>query len=285
MRRIGGSAQLGIVVLTFPGEWRPYLTPAVCLEIEARFRARLLVWGVATFGGELGGRSFWHPCGDKCAACGAGKSGAGHNSGMGREGKCSACGAVAPYKPHLNILIPSVAILPDGEVRQLRMHLGPKQLAALHQIARAQLAEIAEVIGEDVEPWRQAERLLHPDGSFRPPRKANIYYAWRGTEAKIAHSIRYFGRVFPAWRNAMPHLGRDFGLLAGQDRAGESRRKDYREAIRKHVPETAQEQKCPCCDANMENVGVLARVMADEWRWGAIDLDAARAVEARQKEG
>jgi len=204
---------------------------------------------------------------------------------MGRTGKCSNCGAVAAYKPHLNILIPSVAILPDGSVRRLRMHLGPKQLAALHTIAREQLAQVAEVIGEDVEPWRQVERLIHADGSWRAPRKANVYYAWRATEPKIKHAIRYFGRVFPAWRNAMPHLGRDFGLLAGQDRKGETTRKDYRAAIARPPKQEEKQERCPCCDGELQHIGVLARSASAAWCWGAIDLDAARAAEARAREG
>ena len=279
--RMGGAGQLGIVVLTFPREWRAYLTPDALLEIEARFRLRLLAWGRATFGGEIGGRSYWHPCGDRCSGCGAGKSGAGHNAGMGRVGKCSACGKVAEYKPHLNILIPSVAILPDGSVRRLRMHLGPKQLAGLHKVARAQLAEIAEVIGEDAEAYRTEERLQHADGSYRAPRNANIYYAYRQEEAKIKHSLRYFGRPFPAWRNVIPHLGRDFGLLAGQDRADETRRADYRAACAASVPKAAP-MDCPCCQGPLDAIGVLARRIALDFTIGAIDLDLAR--EARSKD-
>lgn len=283
-KRIGGAEQLGIVVLTFPKEWRPYLTPEALIEIEISFRARLLSWAETTFGGAIGGRSYWHPCGDRCSGCGAGRSGSGHNAGMGREGKCGKCGKVAEYKPHLNILIPSIAVLPNGSIRRLRMHLGPKQLAALHAIARAQLAELAAVIGEDADPFRTAERLIHVDGSYRAPRNANVYYAWRKEAPKIKHSIRYFGRPFPAWRNVIPHLGRDFGLLAGQDRKGERRRTDYRASCARMAVEKAAADLCPCCAGPLEPVGVLARAKSLAWQLGAIDLDAARATEQRSKE-
>ena len=248
-----GAPELGTMVLTFPRAWRPYLVPAALLEVERAWKGALNRWALAQLGGRIGGRLFWHPCGDRCERCGHGKEGGKHNRGMGRLGRCSNCKARAEYKPHLNVLIPGIVALPDGEMRAYHLHLGKGQLAALKVEAAALLAAMADVIGRE-----------------RPP-GGQVWWGYRNIDRKKAHSWRYFARPFPAWKSAMPHLGRDFGLQAGQDKPGTDLRARYRAACRK-APTAAAPLPCPHCAGPLDGTMVLFGKDAEFWRRRAVLL-------------
>ena len=242
-----GRPELGTLVLTFPRTWRPYLTPAALLEAERAWKAILAKWAERHLGGRIGGRIYWHPCGDRCESCGHGKEGGKHNRGMGRLGKCSKCGARAQYKPHLNMLIPGIVARPDGTLKELHLHLGERQLAGLQAASLELLRGMADVMGQPA------------------PERGNVWWGYRDTETKKAHSWRYFGRPFPAWRHSMPHLGRDFGLMAGQDKKGTDLRTRYRAACR-NVSSVAPPCPCPRCGAELDTPFVLFGANAEFWR-------------------
>lgn len=212
-----GGVELAVLVVTFPSTWRGRLSDLdVLIEAEAALRAAVQSWARDYLHGEIGGRTFWHPCGDKCGACGL------ESKGLARLGRCPRCKRQAHYNPHLNIIIPGMVATAGGELRRRRMFLGKHQLAALHLAIGAVLQEMAEVQGV-------------------PEPVTNIHWGYRDNHDKKLHALRYFGRHFPAWVDSLPHYGRDFGMLAGPG----PKQVAYRQAIAGSLP--ADELKCPCC--------------------------------------
>ena len=258
-----GAPELGILVVTFPAEWRRYLSHDVLKEAEGLIRQSVMQWAQAHLGGSIGGRAWWHPTGDKCDHCGEG----GKEGGL--LGKCANCGKKAAYKPHLNIAIPGAVLRPDGTVEARHMFLGKRQMRGL----RDALAEVLEPMGEILQlPLPRRERLppdvelaalkelaelrARPGSRDTRPRileleelttgqdgpVVNFFWEYRADKEKKRHALRYFGRPFPAWE--LPHNGRDFGLLAGQG----PNQKAYRAAVRADVEDDVI--KCPCCGAD-----------------------------------
>ena len=270
-----GAPELGICVVTFPAEWRAFLSNAVLLEAEMELRKALQSWATQYLGGVIGGRTWWHPCGDLCECGEGGKE-------LGLLGKCGSCGKQASYKPHINFAIPGAVLTPAGEVQSRHLFLGKRQLRGLRNAVAEVLQGMAEALGKPL-PQRPrlprelelelelelAELRSRPGSRDTRPRifeleelledqggpVINVFWEYRKEKEKKQHALRYFGRPFPAWE--LPHSGRDFGLLAGQ---GE-RQQLYRAAIRTDA-EDAEVIKCPCCGAD-----AWARMMPKEDSW------------------
>lgn len=262
-----GAVELGVLVVTFPAEWRRFVVGDAALELEARLRGALMEWAAAHLGGAIGGRAFWHPCGDRCDACGA------EGKRLAKVGRCD-CGAAATYKPHLNFVIPGAVYMPNGEIRRRHMFLGERQLHGLRVALLNVMAEAAMVIGPVIRQGSARVLLqVHEDGDP----VVNFHWSYRAEREKKLHALRYFPRPFPAWRQTMPHTGRDFGMLAGQD----ERRQAYREAIRGELP--PEELLCPCCGlALILRRGVpLMRETRAEWAGATGAAAAARERPAR----
>lgn len=259
-----GGVELGVLVVTFPAQWRRYVQGDAAHELEKHLRGALTRWAAAELGGAIGGRAFWHPTGDVCDACGAeGKRGA-------LVGTCE-CGARATYKPHLNFVIPGAVLRPDGTVARRHMFLGTGQLASL----RAHLGDVLQEAGAVIGPVivHNGKRTILPTDEEGEP-LINFHWQYRAEREKKLHALRYFPRPFPAWAAAMPHTGKDFGLLAGQD----EQRQKYRAVIRGEAIEE-EAPACPCCGLTltMSRGSDSMRILRPEW--GAATAEAAAARE------
>lgn len=216
-RAIGaiGAAELGVLVITFPPEFRPFMDLQVLQEIESRMLRTVRAWSRAALGGDVGGRSAWHPTGDVCGTCG--RSG----PELGKLGKCP-CGANAEYKPHLNIVFPAVVRTESGDMKRRHLYLTRGQLDLLRAAVNADLAEAAEVLGLS---W--------------DPKRLNLFWQYRRTKQNKRHALRYFLRPFPAWSTPRPRV---WGLTAGPSAPAQA----YRAAVACPEP-PATPPACPCC--------------------------------------
>lgn len=240
LEAVGGPEEIGVCIVTFPSELRRYLsTPAVLREVEDRIVSDLRCWSLTSLGGDIGGRSVWHPCGDVCDSCGrSGKE-------LALFGVCP-CGAEATWKPHLNIVVPGVVLTPSGDHKPRHLFLTPRQIEALRGVVRLVLEELLEICGE------------------RAGAAVNVFWQYRKTLKHKSHALRYFLRPFPAW----PALRqRPFGLLAGPS----ERARAYRAAVHRPTPDKPK-PLCPCCNAdNMaiyvaeKRAGAYARATARRW--------------------
>ena len=260
--RLGGL-ELGVLVVTFPAEWRRFIVGEAALQVEAALRQAVCEWGARVLGGAIGGRVFWHPCGDECRACGEG------SDKLAKLGKCD-CGAVAEYKPHLNFIIPGAVLCPDGSVQRRHMFLGARQLHELRVALSNVLGEVATIIGPVC--TQAGKKVLLPAAEDGDP-AINFHWSYRSEKEKKLHALRYFPRPFPAWRDSMPHMGKDFGMLAGQD----ERRKEFRAAVRGELE--PEESPCPCCGAT-----VILRRGVDVHRLTRPSWEAATGHQARDRE-
>jgi hypothetical protein len=253
-RTSGATKGLGMLVVTFPRSWHDRIHGKALGELGGKLSRLVREFFQDAIGVDIGGRQYWHPCGDGCDKCGYGSMKADKQTSMGRFGNCSRCGALAPWKPHWNAIVPSCGIdMKTGEVRHFHPFLLPYQLGELAIRLTTFLGEVAAVLGE-------------PE-----PGRANFHWSFGKKEGKKRHMLRYAFRPFPAWQDFYPR-GSDFGLLAGQDRNGDTRRARLRAQLRGEE-ESEVAPSCPCCGKELVHLGPLGGVEALAWIETAVDLD------------
>jgi len=181
--------------------------------------------------GRIGGRYWWHPCGDICDGCGDPKRG----KDLSTLGHCQACGTVATWKPHINVLVPMLSVQNGRRLRILPKWLPGSLLAQVRGLVRVFLNRIAARMGLGEQT-------------------ANVKYKYKEPGADSGHAARYIGRVFAAWRRVLRLLpnGRDFGLSTGGARAASLYAKVW--AVGVKVPDDLQgetsEPTCPMCGSD-----------------------------------
>lgn len=200
------------------------------MGFEKKFRKVFETWARDWFGLKIGYRAYWHPTGDICPECQA----TGEDANLG-VGHCMACGCVAPWKPHLNLLVPLAGVETDGSVHRLRCpgetspgFVPGKALTDLRDRTHAIMIEMAEVIGLPqaitANVWWQ------------------LYWGNEGPHNAL-HALAYNARSFPGYRTALAslHHGQDYGALCG--------RKDspYRLLILGGKSQECENPKCQVC--------------------------------------
>ena len=90
------------------------------------------------------------------------------------------------WKPHHNLIFPTVAFHPDGRRRELRYFVTKEQLDDLRQRWR----------------WWQESVVL----GAKLKTKANVFYEFRQKARAKKHCARYFPRTFPAWHSRTQRL-------------------------------------------------------------------------------
>jgi hypothetical protein len=217
----GGRADLGVLVVTLPDSWASVLTRAACRGLEDACWAALTGSWAAPGPLRIGGRVYWHPCGDECRACGA----AGHDLAL--YGVCRACGTEAHPRPHLNYLVPLCGVNGAGDVVRLRPFVDVAELRARVGAALA----------------AAADRYGLPTGE-----PVQLHWSWRREDEKKRHSLRYFSRPFPGWSVAMASVlqgsrVRRLGLDPDTRSAAAAAWRAWMRAER--LPSSAP--VCPCC--------------------------------------
>lgn len=224
-------------MFTFPEQWRPYLTPALCLEVERRWRRGLQALYSAAHRTpmKVGIKAFWHPRGDACGECGHGTQGRESNSY--RNGSCDGCGAAPQWAPHINYLVPLLGLTDEGALQPLRGKVPQSFLSDVRSMALSVLTDVGDFTGMMEQPT------------------ANVHYSFRLTEAKVVHSCTYMARPFPEYHDALSllHQGRDYGVMATRSSDPATR---WQESIRMDAeeddgPEEEDEPTCNSCGTTL----------------------------------
>lgn len=233
VRRMGGQG-IGVWVLTFPDSWHPWLTIECLRVIEKRLVRLVQDWYRARDACEVGLRSYLHPRGDRCDACGAADGG-------WEGGTCTECGEPPSWRPHFNFLVPLEGITQAGAIRRIRPWNTTEELYDFRKLLGDELREIAGKLGL-------------PD-AIAP----NFFYEYATAEAKVKQVCGYFARPFPEWAGTMYAFGhgRDWGLLAFRnDRPGLD---FWRTAIRGPEDDDDKPQiRCSRCKGGLLITGIMS---------------------------